>query len=202
MRRFVVVGHRAITSSKFNLNDLCGSAGRLDVLLRCVNSTFFLSHDLRRDVELYLVLQGEPDPPKTIRLVGNELKYLNPDERSTGALIRNALMKKIDEDELEVRSTPGIYISNSSFENVIQKLADSKIVLLREDGEEFTALKIHGDVTFVLSDDKDMRKEEEALLLKIEPDILSLGSISYHSDHCITVVNWLLDKMDKTTLEK
>ena len=74
MRRFVVVGHRAITSGDFKLNDLCGSTGRLDVLLRCVNSAFFLSHDLRRDVELFLILQGEPDAPKTIRLVGSELK--------------------------------------------------------------------------------------------------------------------------------
>ena len=192
MRRFVVVGHRAITSSKFNLNDFCGSAGRLDVLLRCVNSAFFLSHDLRRDVELYLIMQGEPDPPKTIRLVGTELRYLNPDERSTGALIRNALMKKIDDGE--VLSTPGIYISKTGFEDVIKKLADSsKIMLLREGGEEFSELNIQGDVTFALSDDKDFNEEEEVILTKYKPDILSLGSISYHSDHCITVVNWLLD---------
>ncbi len=87
MRRFVVLGHRAVTSSGFSLNDLCGSAGRMDVLLRCINSAFFLSHDLRRDTEIYLVLKGGPEPPKTIRLRGDELKYLNPDERSTGALI-------------------------------------------------------------------------------------------------------------------
>ncbi|MDQ1371137.1 MAG: tRNA (pseudouridine54-N1)-methyltransferase, partial [Candidatus Thermoplasmatota archaeon] len=38
MRRFVVLGHRAITSADFKLDDLCGSTGRLDILLRCVNS--------------------------------------------------------------------------------------------------------------------------------------------------------------------
>ncbi len=195
MRRFVVVGHRAITSSKFNLNDLCGSAGRLDVLLRCVNSAFFLSHDLRRDVELYLILQGEPDPPKTIRLVGSELRYLNPDERSTGALIRNALTKKIDEGE--VLSTPGIYISKTGFEDVIQEVTKiSKIVCLREDGHEFSSTKTQSDRTFVLSDDKDLSEDEEAMLQKYEPDMVSLGPKSYHSDHCITVVHWLLDRMD------
>jgi tRNA (pseudouridine54-N1)-methyltransferase len=193
MRRFVVVGHRAITSSNFNLNDLCGATGRLDVLLRCINSAFFLSHDFRRDVELYLVLLGEPNPPKTLRLVGNELKYLNPDERSTGALIRNALMKKLGDKE--ILSTPGIYVSKSGFEEALSKLSRiSKVVYLKEDGKEFAPLKTTQDYTFILSDDKDMGEEEEAIIWKYEPEIVSLGSKSYHSDHCIILVNNILDK--------
>lgn len=194
MRRFVVVGHRAITSSEFNLNDLCGQAGRLDVLLRCINSSFFLSHDMRRDVEIYLILQGEPDPPKTIRLVGNELKYLNPDERSTAALLNNALTKKIGKEE--ELSTPGIYISRSSFEKVIEALAKkSKLVYLREDGKDFQPKEKNVDYTFVLGDDRDLTDEEETELQKYEPDIVSLGPKSYHSDHCIIMVNWVLDRI-------
>ena len=175
MRRFVVVGHRAITSAEFNLNDLCGSTGRLDVLLRCINSAFFLSHDLRRDVELYLVLRGKPDPSKTIRLVGNELKYLNPDERSTAALIRNSLLKKLD--KAEVMSTPGIYISKSSFEEVIESLAKiSKIVYLRESGRKLVPSKLKRDWTFILGDDKDMSNEEEAVIGIAELRALESGS--------------------------
>lgn len=193
MRRFVVVGHRAVTSSDFNLNDLCGSAGRLDVLLRCINSVFFLSHDLRRNAELYLIFQGKPDPPKTIKLVGNELKYLNPDERSTAALIRNALIKKIQEGEIQ--STPGIYISRNDFEDNIEKLANiSKLIYLREDGKAFDQNEKGLDYTFVLGDDRDLTHEEEGILKRFEPEIISLGPISYHSDHCITVLNWLLDQ--------
>ena len=192
MRRFIVVGHRAITSGDFKLNDLCGSTGRLDVLLRCVNSAFFLSHNMRRDVELFLILQGEPDPPKAIRLVGSELRYLNPDERSTGALIRNALLKKVDSHEQ--MSTPGIYISKRGFEDVLKSLAAiSKIVYLREDGETFNPPPDSGDHTFVLGDDKDLTEEEEAAVLELEPDIISLGTLSYHSDHCILLVNNILD---------
>lgn len=194
MRRFVVVGHRAITSSNFNLNDLCGSTGRLDVLLRCINSAFFLSHDFRRDVELYLVLLGESDPPKTLRLVGDELKYLNPDERSTGALIRNALMKKLKDEE--IMSTPGIYVSRKNFEDVIKELFKiSKLAYLKESGRPLESLQAPGDFTFVLSDDKDMKSEEETLLQEYDPEIVGLGPICYHSDHCITIVNWTLDKL-------
>jgi tRNA (pseudouridine54-N1)-methyltransferase len=195
MRRFIVLGHRAVTSSGFSLNDLCGSAGRLDVLLRCINSAFFLSHDLRRDVEMYLVLQGEPEPPKTIRLHGEELKYLNPDERSTGALIRNALMKKIDgKKNAEVRSTPGIYISKTGFSDVLKNLSKiSDLVYLKEDGEGIQTLESQNDVTFILSDDKNFTQEEEEEILKYKPKTVSLGTTSYHSHHCISVVQWHLD---------
>jgi tRNA (pseudouridine54-N1)-methyltransferase len=195
VRRFIVLGHRAVTSSGFSLNDLCGSAGRLDVLLRCVNSAFFLSHDMRRDVELYLVLQGEPDPPKTIRLRGDELKYLNPDERSTGALIRNALMKKFDNPtDQEVKSTPGIYISKAGFSHILKKLSDiSDLVYLKEDGDSIDSLESNKEITFILSDDKNFSEEEEAEITKFQSKTISLGPASYHSDHCIIAVQWYLD---------
>lgn len=82
MRYFIVIGKNTITNADFNLNDLCGATGRLDILLRCVNSAFFLSNNIRKDVELFLILQNK----RTIRLVGKELKYLNPDERSSASL--------------------------------------------------------------------------------------------------------------------
>ena len=192
MRRFVVIGHRAITSGDFKLDDLCGGAGRLDVLLRSINSSFFLSHAIRKDVELYLVLQGEPNPPKTIRLMGSELKYLNPDERSTGALIRNALMKRTEEEE---RSSPGIYISNRTYKDVLSTIPkETRFVYLKEDGTDIRHIELPGkDITFVLSDDQDLLPEEEELLMEYNPHKVSLGPISYHSDHCILMVNNELD---------
>jgi tRNA (pseudouridine54-N1)-methyltransferase len=194
LRRFVVLGHRAVTSSGFSLNDLCGSAGRIDVLLRCINSAFFLSHDLRRDVELYLVLQGEPEPPKTIHLRGDELKYLNPDERSTGALIRNALTKKGYDGGKELMSTPGIYISRKGFSETLKGLSEvSELVYLKEDGEGIESLESQDDITFILSDDKNFSQEEEGEILKHQPRTISLGPTSYHSDHCITMVQWHMD---------
>ena len=51
MRYFVIIGHKAATTGSFKLDDIAGGAGRLDILVRCVNSAFFLSHNLRKDVE-------------------------------------------------------------------------------------------------------------------------------------------------------
>lgn len=192
MRRFVVIGHRAMTSGDFKLDDLAGGTGRLDVLLRCINSAFFLSHNIRRDTEIHLILQGPPHPPKTVRLVGSELKYLNPDERSTAALVRNALLQKVAGEE---RSSPGIYVSNRSYRDVLSLVPKGEqIVYLREDGTDVREFQFEQDVTFVLGDDQDLTLEEEGLLLKYEPKIISLGPASYHADHCISIVNNDLDR--------
>lgn len=192
MRRFVVVGHKAATFPDFKLDDLAGSAGRLDILLRCVNSAFFLSHGIRRDAEIFLVLQGEPNPPRTVRISGAEVRYLNPDERSTGALVRNALIKA---GEGEVRASPGIYVSRSSFQEVIDDLAGkSAIVYLREDGQDVREQGFGTDVTFVLSDHQDLTAAEEEILLRHRPAVVKLGPLSYHADHCIVLMNNELDR--------
>lgn len=192
MRRYIVIGHRAITSGDFKLDDLAGGTGRLDVLLRCINSAFFLSHDIRRDAEISLILQGAPNPPKTIRMVGSELKYLNPDERSTAALVRNALIQKVSTEE---RSSPGIYISNRKYRDVLTNIPQgSQVVYLKEDGQDVREFDFAEDVTFVLGDDQDLTPEEEEALLAYEPKVISLGPRSYHADHCISIVNNELDR--------
>jgi tRNA (pseudouridine54-N1)-methyltransferase len=191
LRRFVIVGHKAHSTADFKLDDLAGGAGRLDVLLRCVNSTFFLSHNIRTDAEAYLVLLGPEAPPRTVRFIGSEVRYLNPDERSTGALVRNALLKG---GKGLIKSSPGVYVSDQSFHDVLEELAPKgQIVYLRENGVPLKELQVGADVTFVLSDHKDLTAEEEAELERLTKDVVSLGPISYHADHCITIVNHELD---------
>jgi tRNA (pseudouridine54-N1)-methyltransferase len=186
------MGHRAITSADFKLDDLCGSTGRLDILLRCVNSAFFLSHGIRKDVEIQLMLLGEPNPPKTVRIDGSEVKYLNPDERSTAALIRNALLQK---GEGERKCSPGIYVSERSYGEVLSNVSkESKTYYLSEDGEDIRTVEFGKDSTFVMGDDQDLTDAEEEILMAYEPKKISLGPISYHADHCITLVNNELDR--------
>jgi len=195
MRYFVIVGHKAVTTGDFKLDDIAGGAGRLDILVRCVNSAFFLSHDIRKDTELFLVLLGGYEPPKTIRFSGAELRYLNPDERSTSSLIRNALLKKIEKEE--VRSSPGIYISGMSFEEVIGKLSEKgKLVYLKEDGTDVRSNKLPEDPVFVISDNADLTEEEENALLRYEPEKISVGPHSLHADHCMILVH---NEIDRTT---
>jgi tRNA (pseudouridine54-N1)-methyltransferase len=107
MRTFIVVGHKAVTTPDFSLEDLPGTSGRMDILCRSINSAFVLSHGIRRDVQVFLVMLGG-ESPKTLRLMGDQLRHLNPDERTTAALLKKALA--IAAEPEWTRSTPGILV--------------------------------------------------------------------------------------------
>ena len=194
MIRFVILGHRAHTTADFKLEDICGGAGRLDILTRCVNSAFFLSHDLRKDVELYLLMLGGEDAPKLIRFSGAEIRYLNPDERSTASLIRNALMKKLEPDR-EVRSSPGIFVSRKDLKEVMDMLSkDSNFIYLREGGTDVREYEFPENPCFILGDDRDPTEEEEEIMSQYPYDKISLGPVSLHANHCMVVVHNEMDR--------
>jgi tRNA pseudouridine-54 N-methylase len=137
-RNFVVVGHTVTTSPDFLLEDLAGGTGRLDVLLRCVNSALMLSHGLRRDTQIFLLLLGGATP-RCIRFVGPEARNLNPDERSTASLVKKALKRRVVAGESQAH--PGVYVSEVSFESLLFLLArKTSIVELSEDGDDLRAM--------------------------------------------------------------
>ena len=95
VRRFAVIGHRAPSSGKINLNDLAGSSGRLDVLARAVNTGLFLSHGIRDDTDIVLHLMGGPGPPRRIWFQGSRLRGVHPDERAIAGQIAKALRNPV-----------------------------------------------------------------------------------------------------------
>ncbi|WP_049901957.1 tRNA (pseudouridine(54)-N(1))-methyltransferase TrmY [Halococcus agarilyticus] len=190
MRQFVVSGHEAPTTAEFSLDDLAGGAGRLDVCCRCVNSAFFLSHDLREDVRVWLVLADE----FAVRFEGSELRRLNPDERSTAALVRNALDSREEAiGHMEVESSPGVFLSRRGFEPILEEVAEeSTIVALHEDGDPVGEIDPPENPAFVLSDHRDFTGHEAELLAEVADARVRLGPERLHADHAITVAhNWL-----------
>jgi len=190
MRRFVILGHKAPITSDFQLNDLPGGAGRLDILCRAIGASLFLSHGIRRDVETMLLLQNAV----RIRISGEHVKRLNPDERSTAALIRRALDALSDE---EVRSTPGILVSPATLAGTIDLLAEAgaEPLVLHEDGEPAESFAFPEHPAFILSDHMDFSDEDEAALEGLPR--ISLGSTALHTSQAITIVNYLLDQREE-----
>ena len=191
MRQFIVLGHDAPTTPDFSLDDLAGGAGRLDVLCRCVNSAFFLSHAIREDVRVLLVLQDEV----TVRFEGSELRRLNPDERSTAALIRGALEEKSEAiGHMEAESSPGVHVSTRGFEPVLEETArKGTVVQLHEEGDPVVEVEPPENPVFVLSDHHDFGEEEAELLGDAADRRVRLGPELLHADHAITVAHNYLD---------
>ncbi|KAF1078623.1 tRNA (pseudouridine(54)-N(1))-methyltransferase TrmY [Methanogenium sp. MK-MG] len=191
MKQFIVIGHLARTDGDFSLNDMPGGAGRIDVLCRCVNSSFFLSHDLRRDTECYLVLLGEPDPQKTILFRGDSLRYLSPDERSAGSLIKKALALPCDEEFRE--STPGVYVRRGGLEEL---LTECSPVLLDEGGTDIRDMQ-ELPSAYLLSDHQNFSGSESAITHHLPR--VSVGPAVLHADHTITVVLNEMDRREKSS---
>ena len=179
----------------FSLNDLPGTAGRMDILCRCVNAALFLSHDLRRDVRVYLVLKGG-SPSKLIRFDGAQVRYLSPDERSAASLVKKALEKNAQDFWTE--STPGVSIRKGDFEDLLKEL-NKKVIYLREDGVDIRGKKfdVSEELLFVLGDHEGLTGDEEKIIGGYEHEIVSVGPISLHADHCIILLHNEMDRLEK-----
>lgn len=197
MQDFIIIGHKAVTTGGFSLNDMPGSAGRMDILCRCINSVFFLSHDLRRDVQAHLLLLGESNPPRVIRFNGEKIRYLNPDERSAGALIKKAL--ELDNISFtETRSTPGVWVREADLITLLGEFASDgrKIFYFREDGEDLRHINDGiKDGVFILGDHLGLTEDEEKLVLGLSTGTISVGPLSLHADHCIILILNELDRV-------
>ncbi len=193
MRAFLVIGNKVVTRP-FSLNDLPG-AGRMDILCRCVSQSLLISHGIRKDSEIYLMLLGEPEPSKVVRIVGSEVKNLAPDERNAAGLIRKALSMIVGSEWK--RSSPGIYVVKKDLGSLLNELSKKyEIVYLREDGKDIRkVIKKLKDPLFVLGDHLGLKKADEEIVLEYTNLIVNVSSLSLQADQCITIVNYELDRI-------
>ncbi|WP_058366274.1 tRNA (pseudouridine(54)-N(1))-methyltransferase TrmY [Haloparvum sedimenti] len=190
MRQFLVIGHDAPTTPDFALDDLAGAAGRLDLLCRCVNSAVFLSHGIREDVRVHLVLADE----FTVRFEGGELRHLHPDERNIAARVRGALEERDGAiGHMPADVSPGVELYRMGVAETLETAAsEGTVVQLHEDGDPLVDAEPPADPIFVLSDHHDFSNAEADLLAEAAERRVRVGPELLHADHAITVAhNWL-----------
>jgi tRNA (pseudouridine54-N1)-methyltransferase len=189
-RQFYVKSH-ANTSPDINFKDIPGTSGRMDILARCINSAFWLSYGIRKNVIFHTILHGKPHISTYLRFEGIKLKKIMPDERNIIIFIKKAL-ERFDKQN-EVESTPGVFIDSLSFDDFVNRHKTCTYYLLDESGVNISDVKLDSSAIFFMSDNIDFEAHEKKLLLEMESIPISLGSISYLSSHCICILNWLLD---------
>jgi len=107
----------------FTKNDIDKGTTPPDIYKICVTirETFLISYDIRKENALYFYIEYNHI---LIKFLGNELRFLGPDQRSQALLLNKALNKinqiQVGEKKNEwVKSTPGIYAkrlkSNKAF---------------------------------------------------------------------------------------
>ena len=205
MRAFILYARKAITSPEFSLNDLAGSAGRLDIVARCVTQALWLSHRLREGVAFYAVLAGVPDPPKTVGFFSDSIKRLSPDERSVASWIKKAFevyeRERENKDEWK-KVQDGIYIAKKDIVPLVKELKETcnyNIFVLHEKGKDIGEARIEEPACFVLGDHIGLPKKVEDYIVKqLGANKISVGPKSYLASTCIAIVHNELDRHEKS----
>ncbi len=200
MPRFVVIGQKATASGDFLLDDLPGTSGRLDLLLRCVRAALLCSHGVRNDVVIYLVLYGGPRAPRALRVQGATARFIRPDERSLATLAKKILAGGVDTSTpggpAFVEARPGIALANGGIECVLADLGAKELFVLEEDAADVreAAGVEHPDAVFFLGDHLGLSEAVRATLEAEGARPMSVGPTSLHAEDAVTIV---LNEVDR-----
>jgi tRNA (pseudouridine54-N1)-methyltransferase len=193
---FVVIGQRADASGEFLPDDVPGTSGRLDVLLRCVRAGLLCSHGIREDVTIYLVLCGGARAPRAVRIDGASARFVRPDERSLATLLRKTLASHADEAaEGFVEARPGVAIANRGLESVLTDLGPAPAFILEEGGPDVRDADLPlRDAVFFLGDHLGFAEQTRDRLTLHSARSLSVGPRSLHTEDAIAIV---LNELDR-----
>ena len=153
-RSFVVVGQKASASDDFLLEDLPGTSGRIDVLVRCLRATLLSSHGLRRDAIAYLVLLGGPRAPR-VPACRRRDRAVHSARRTRARRNGEEDARDFDDEDREgfVLVKPGIAVARGGIDAVLADTAGAAIFVLDESAPDIRTAEIPaGDVVFVAGD--------------------------------------------------
>lgn len=198
MRRFAVVGHRAMSKGKLPLNDLTGAGGRMDVLVRALMAGLLTSHGLRRNTVVVLHLMGGPGPPRRIKFDGSELKGLHADERSIAGTIGKVIATPLPPIGHWQPITAGITHSGGDLRLTLREWNDAPTVVLDADAPRLwsesavlpsSSAPNEAPMNFILSDDQPLGDLGEIDVLQ-----RSLGTQWLQGHMAVAIVHFLLDE--------
>jgi tRNA (pseudouridine54-N1)-methyltransferase len=196
MRRFVVIGRKASAGPELSLVNLPASSGRLDVLLRCLRAALLVSHGLRRDTVVYLVLLGSPGGARTLRVDGATARFLRPDERSLAVLAQKALAAPREGAGFVV-VRPGVAVAEGGLEAVLADLGAATPYVLEEGAADLRDAALdEGEAAFFLGDHLGFDEATRARLGELGARAVGVGPVSLHADDAVTVVVNELDRRD------
>jgi len=186
LREFILYSRLGRTDANWHtLHD----AGRLDIVHECTIASLFLSHAIRKNVIFHTILNGPPTPPLHLKIEGATLYDARTDQQTWTHILKKLLSGK---------THPGINLAKTSFEILIKtKAENASIYVLEEDGTPINETTINTNPIFVLGDHVGLPKKAENYALRYGTKI-SLGKTPYLAAHCITILNYHLDKTQTT----
>jgi tRNA (pseudouridine54-N1)-methyltransferase len=194
-RRFVVFGEGAKSSPDFSLVDLPGTSGRLDVLVRCIRAALLVSHGVRRDTTLYLVL-GSGDAARALRFDGASARFLRPDERSLATLVQKVLATPRGPGFTPTRL--GVFVGDGlgAVLEEVERATGPRWILDEHGPDVRAAGVILEDATFFVGDPQGFAPATRARLEALGAAPLSVGPVSLHAEDAIVLAHAECDRAE------
>jgi tRNA (pseudouridine54-N1)-methyltransferase len=191
-RTFVVIGRTARADERVRLDDLAGTSGRLDVMVRCLRAALCVSHGIRRNVVAYLVLLGG-ERPVTVKVDGAKAQFIRPDERALATSVIKAVARQPADGEGFIEQRHGFAVAWGGLDAAIAASGGARFVL--EEGAADLRSSVPSGGTFFVGDHLGFDDEARAKLAAIGAQPVSVGPLSLHSDDVITLVSNELDRV-------
>jgi len=203
LRRFAIIGQRALAKGKLPLNDLAGGAGRMDVLVRGLMASLLTSHGVRENTECILHLCGGPGPSRRIKFNGSEIKGMHADERSVAGLIAKVIREPLPPIGHWIERQHGIYDSGGTLEQTLQEWDNDATIILdahhsklwSEHGQGISPTSITS-IGFIVGDDQELPPiDDDNMCLK-----RSLGDQWLQGSAAISICHFILDRGEQLNL--
>ena len=191
MREFVYYSKNAVTAGNLIGDDLM-KAGRLDIACNVLIAVFFLSHDVRKDVKLHMIFDGQPFPG--MHFVFEYHKDMPISKKDVAGLIKRMLYKAPKERGELKEIYPGCSIERKSFEALVKEMDEGgkNVFLLDEGGEDIREFEFKGNEVLILGDQDGFPAEKRKLLKRI--DKISVSPKILFASQVVTIVHNEMDR--------
>ncbi len=170
----------------------------MDLICKSIISALWLSNDMRKDTRINICLNGEPDPPLTIKLDGSSLKRVSPDERNIATWLKKCLRYRDVVEDGWMETHDGIYLSKLDINKLLEKISHHPLYLLERKGDDIRDLKVEKDPIFILGDHKGFPKKILKKCEEMGVEKISVGPREYFTSHSVTLVHNEIDRREKT----
>ncbi|MGB0135294.1 tRNA (pseudouridine(54)-N(1))-methyltransferase TrmY [Dokdonella sp.] len=195
MRAFVLRARSAPTDSP-GLLAAVGKEAHTEILAHSLMNALFVAQSHRVDVMVYLVLESTRDYSRTISFCSNDIGDLDGfHEQALLGKVAKALdvSRGMGKEECR-RVEPGIEVRTTSFEKLVQELAeDYQLFVMDKKGTSIRDRKFAANSCFLLTDHIPMPKKSFNSLERLGAQKISLGPRMLFASQCVVLIHNELD---------
>ncbi len=177
------------------------------IVLRAIAYALLLSHDIRRDTDLWLLLRMNSQEYGLLHLTGSSLRHLRPDESSSWGILRKCLkiLYKLQPSSSR-KAHEGIHVCRFHLiSELLERFPRGYTLRVVDVGTKlsppsFAECLPQGNILLLLDADISRLSAGELEILRnsgCKIQCLALPLKEFTLDQIIAIVNWLLDRWFK-----